>query len=72
MMMNKTLAQLQREDDAILRRKQSSDCQCGCKERYAARAEMFAEAIADAKAVRATALKNAKEALDAAFYGRTT
>ena len=65
--MNKTLEQLQREDEEFLRRKSTGDCNCGCKERYAARAEMVAEAIADAKAVRVTALRNAKMSLDEAF-----
>lgn len=65
--MNKTLEQLQREDDEILKLRESSHCKCGCIERYSARAGMVAEAIADAKQVRLTALANAKEALDAAF-----
>ena len=65
--MNKTLEQLHREDDEILRNRKSIHCPCGCYERYNSRVEMFAEAIATAKQVRATALANAKTAMEEAF-----
>jgi hypothetical protein len=61
--MNKTLEQLQREDEEALKAREAKphDYSSGFT------ATLLAEAIADAKAVRATALANAKAAMDEAF-----
>ena len=61
--MNKTLEQLQREDDEILRARTTSSYSYSS----GMTAELMKEAIADARRVRDTALANAKAALDEAF-----
>ena len=62
-MMNKTLEQLQREDDEILRARTTSSYSYSS----GMTAELMKEAIADARRVWDTALANAKAALDEAF-----
>ena len=61
--MNKTLEQLQREDDEILRARTTSSYSYSS----GMMAELIAECIEDARRVRQTALANAKAALDEAF-----
>lgn len=68
-LMNKTFEQLQREDDDIIRRRGQiwpPSYSSGFS------AETLAQALADATAVRQTALANARAALDAAFANKPT